>query len=276
MARVNLSQAKQITESPVGSIVLALLELAERGDVDRLNWEGYCDLAAIDAVIRSGNDLECTDILKYILLAVGVASPWNPDSIDEIAMMSLHSSERLPIAELLVNNFVNRLTSKCNFDLQEVWLNPTQYDQYLQSKYFIEYRNIYGQGQFTWAGMWSMTTSDIEIVEWIISGMGTNIEINLYKPVIADDARVYEIQSFEDWEELVKENELTTSSGDLAPDWALIAQKYDAVHLSWMGVLLAHDNLTPANEKNVIPLKYWEHEKTLWLNDCFSEIVRLA
>lgn len=272
---MRLDQAEQILESQVGSVLLALLELVERRDVDRLHWGGHCDLTAVEAAIRSGNDLEYTDLLKHILLAVEVTSPWNPDGEDEVAVMRSCASDRLPIAELLMNRFANRLASDCEFELQEMWLNPTQHERYLRSKYFVEHRNIYAQGQFTWAGMWSTTTSAPKITEWIISGIGTSEEIDCYKPVVADGARVYEIHSFGDWAKLVIDNKLNALPGILAPDWTAIARKYDAVHLSWMGLLLGHDNSTLANDWKVIPLKYWNYERTLWLNDCFSELVEL-
>lgn len=276
LARMRLCQAEQIVDSPVGSVVLALLELAEREDVARLYWEGDCDLTAVEAVIHRESELEYTDLLKHVLLAVDVTSPWNPDSEDEVEAMRLHATKRLPIAELLVSYFADRLTTDCELDLQEIWLNPTQYDKYLRSRYFVEHRNTYGQGQFTWAGMWSTTRSDPEIVEWMIQDMGVNTELNCYRPVIADGARVYEIQDFEDWVKLVNENKLGTLSGASVPDWSTIAKKYDAVHLSWMGLLLAHDGLTPARDNNIIPLRYWSRERTLWLNDCFSELVKLT
>ena len=62
------------------------------------------------------------------------------------------------------------------------------------------------------------------------------------------------------------------------PDWAAVATEYDAVHLSWCGMLTAEGRVTALPELGpdvVTMLRYWFSERTLWLADVFATPVPL-
>jgi len=181
---VGHSQAEQIANSPVGAVVLALLELGEREDaVSYFDWDGNCDPAAVESAICRASKLGYEYLLADILQVISITSPFNPDSGDEVTMMCSHASERLQIAEHLVNRFADRLTLNCQVSQQEVWLHSTHFDKYNQSEYFEEYQHIYDQGQFTWAGMRSITSTYPEITDWILKMGATIYGLDMVGPI---------------------------------------------------------------------------------------------
>ena len=89
---------------------------------------------------------------------------------------------------------------------------------------------------------------------------------------ISPQARVYEIHAASDWQRLVHDFPLAGSEdsrGGLAPDWGLVAQRWDGVHLSFAGLL----GTTYAGFERAEPgsvLWTWDREQTLWLGDVIT------
>ena len=265
--------AKQLADSPVGWMLLAQLEVRERLDVRNSDWDGRCDIIAVSAAANRVNKLDFSDIVRNIQRAVSDTSPWNSTSQIEVPMRRFCTRKRLPIANIIIDNFSKNLAANFEPDKQEIWRSKAiniNSDQ--NPKDFISH-GVYDQGQFTWASIRSLTTPNRrDILDWILTDKWNRFDQTCYKPVISKDVLVYEIHSFEDWVDLIKgsPNPASTPAEPIAPDWEAISEKYDAVHLSWMGILLAHDNLERAEAENIIPLRYWEHEQTHWLNNCID------
>lgn len=57
----------------------------------------------------------------------------------------------------------------------------------------------------------------------------------------------------------------------IEPDWAAVAQDWDAVHLSWAGYLTAEGTACDLGDGDVAMLLGWGSERTLWLNPVLSD-----
>ena len=269
--------ANQIAGSAVGSTLLAQLELRERIGARCDNWDSICDAIAVEAAVNYIKLSDFSNLVNHICRAVNDASPWNSTNTIDDPFRYSFVEKRLPIAEALIQKFYYDLTSKFELNTQEIWKSRCVNLNHKQGP--ISEKHNYGQGEFTWSCIRSITTPDsLEILDWILSARGRAVDHICYKPVVSKELIVYEIHSFDDWYHLI-ENHSNPASGPtepLEPEWESIFKKYHAVHLSWMGILLAHDNLKQAENNNVIPLRYWEHEQTHWSSDCIDEYKEIS
>lgn len=94
---------------------------------------------------------------------------------------------------------------------------------------------------------------------------------------VTDTARVHEIRTAEDWHRLCDRYPAPSDgrsdpeglASDLAPDWATVAADWDAVHLTFAGLLRAsYVSAGPAGSKTV--LWTWDFEAALWLREVFG------
>jgi len=87
------------------------------------------------------------------------------------------------------------------------------------------------------------------------------IEIEVTSP-----QRVAVVNGIEDWAELIRTHPGRQTPSGLAPDWQSIAERYDAVHLTWWGFAATFANQEATDRLGVIPTLVWDSERTLWLN----------
>lgn len=255
---------KQLADSPVGSMLMANLESQEinnrKVDQDRR----FKDTAVTLASNRI-HYMDISDLISKIQKAINDTSPWN--SANRTNVLSAHSGSRrrLPIAKAIIGKFSKSLATDFEANQQEIW-------SHTHPKNLLS-RGTYLEGQFTWTSVKSITAPTRQsILDWILNAKGNRFEQICYKLRVSKRLSTYEIHSFEDWAYLIKSNPSSTqsSTGRIAPNWDVILNKYDVVHLSWMGILLAHDNLQRAKAENIIPLSYWEHEQTHWSSNCID------
>lgn len=87
---------------------------------------------------------------------------------------------------------------------------------------------------------------------------------------VEQDARVAEIVTASDWVQLVCAHPYL--DGDrVLPNWADIAQRFDAVHFT-LPVIAAIQALSVRAGDAIIPAAYWDVETTFWLNWRFSGV----
>ena len=287
------SLAKQIATSPVGMRLLERLEYAGIGKLrpyrtgvpltrrsfvpqfrffDKLRRDRKNDLPDIGLpdIGQAINYIESTqysDIIYHIDDSVDDTSPLNPYPPPFLPVSTYMFERRILLAEKVIENYFADLTANFELDSQEIWKSQDKVPTSDQTDSITDTDFVYGEGEFTWASERSITTPDtLTHLDWILSYMGSPDEFICYKPLVNKKPTVYEIHSFDDWHQLIENNPRVPSNSTkpCTPDWGKIANKYDAVHLSWMGIILAHDNLELANRHNVIPLRYWKNEQTHW------------
>ena len=175
---------------------------------------------------------------------------------------------------------------------------------------FRAFDDVYGAGQFTWAGMWTVSDPPSEVHGDLIGAWELEPDpASRWQLPVRPDARVFEVHRPADWVRLVTtypatgrshpEWELpginqhprtldvllaidgqhgarTSIRRHLVPDWAAVAADFDGVHLSWAGFLTAEGYVSDIGDGDVALLRYWFSERTHWLHDVFTEPVPLA
>jgi hypothetical protein len=82
------------------------------------------------------------------------------------------------------------------------------------------------------------------------------------------DIRVAEIASATKWVEFVCDY-ASVSDGFVYPDWVMVAQEFDAIHVT-LPAIVAAQGFHFSTLRGVIPPAFWDVETTFWLRWCFS------
>ncbi len=240
------------------------------GNPELITHQAPLDPASVERATENAREMSYGELLETILSAADMVGPFNPDQKTNISSFLAQACERIEIAKVICNKFADHLVDDIKRNSQEVlergaWKMSVSFDGLvdLEEPSFV-YEDVYADGQLTWAALWSTDPRYTEeLVEYGAIKRGLRV-------TVPDNAHIYEIHEFEDWFYLIDSNPGNSTSKGISPSWASIAEKYDAVHLSWAGFILAHDNYDKASEQGIIPLSYWDHEGTMWLRPMFS------
>jgi hypothetical protein len=245
-------------------------------------------------------------LLSWVVSAAeDLAGPWSGRSLEELPLCYRLASERRPIAVDLSERFGRRLHHGADHDGQEWWESP-QPDGYVAKPLFTDFSHVYGNGEFAWDGLWTVTDPPPEVHDDLISAWdylsGTT---SRWRLPVRTDARVWNINGPADWVRLVETYPKVATephSGwelpgpnqhrsdieqlllvphqhavridvehHVLPDWDAVARDFDGVHLSWAGFLTTEGYVSDLSDGGVTMLRYWGSERTLWLRDVFGE-----
>ena len=291
--------------SPVGVTLLARLETrAMRPEGRALVLESTPDsvAAAVEAVER----MSFGELVEVAVLAGMLdVGPWVPQAADTAAAGYRHAHARAPIAESLDDRFATALHEPIGRQAQQWWTTRDLRVDRL-APLFRDYEQVYGAGQFSWAGLWTVTeppdVAHEQLVDaWELEGS----PISRWRLPVLPEAQVLEVHRPSDWARLVMEHpreaathqeswelpgcnqrrsELgaltavpnqraarTTMRRHLVPDWRSVAERFHGVHLSWAGFITAEGCITDLAGGDLTMLRYWFSERTHWLADVFGE-----
>lgn len=91
---------------------------------------------------------------------------------------------------------------------------------------------------------------------------------------VAKSARVFEIDGPHAWHRLCLAFPAEGQAGDVVPDWAAVAREWDAVHLSFGGLLTA-DQVRVESSQGWTEQWGWQTELAVWLRWSFDRAERL-
>jgi hypothetical protein len=287
-----------LLQAPAGVALLAELEntFGRNGGPDAVT-------TAIDAVgAMSFGEL----VAQALNGAHDIGGPWTAGAPAALAEAYAAAEARRPVAEAVVARFGPELKADLDRSVQQWWHGGLPKEGYFAQPRFRDYSMVYGNGEFTWAGLWTVSDPPIEAHEslawtWeLFPGPASRWHLP-----VRQAARIFEIGSPSDWASLVGRypkgakglhagwelpgpnqhpDEVrtlaqttgqhalrTTAFRHLLPDWGAAANDYDGVHLSWAGFLTAEGYVADLGDGSLTMLRYWGSERTLWLNDVFGE-----
>jgi hypothetical protein len=246
------------------------------------------------------------ELLSWAVSAAeDLAGPWSGNAQDELPWCYRLASQRRPIAVAISERFGQRLHEDGDREGQQWWESP-QRDGYVAKPLFGDFSHVYGNGEFAWDGLWTVTDPPSGVHDDLISAWdylsGTT---SRWRLPVRTDARVWNIDSPYDWDRLVETypkvataphsgwelpgpnqhrrdvKELLSLPHQYAvrvgverhvlPDWDAVARDFDGVHLSWAGFLTTEGYVSALPDGGVTMLRYWGSERTLWLRDVFGE-----
>ena len=193
---------------------------------------------------------------------------------------------------------------------QQWWHSNTPKERFGWPR-FVDFDDVYGSGEFTWAGLWTVTDPPAETHDELVSVWEMwPAPVSRWQLPVRSDAHVFEIHRPDDWVRLVKsyprvatgvhggwelpgrkrpgkdvrfllsvpgQNAARVEVGrHVRPDWAAVAADYDGVHLSWAGFISTEGYVCDLEDGAATMLRYWGSERPLWLANVFDDSVPLA
>ncbi len=298
---------EELLAAPVGVAVLARLEADHRPDLAWFEAPDDSDHEAVQRVaawVRSKSFGELMALTLYA--AESLAGPWVPGAPASLARCFRVAGQRRPIAEAIVSEHLRPLDAPCDLEAQQWWLGDEVADARPPRRLFMAFDHVYGNGEFTWAGLRTVTDPPAELHAELVSAWELYPgPISRWRLPVRAGARVWEIRSVRDWARLVETYPRTAmaphqgwelpgpnqhlgelrellavpgqsaarvrTGGHLLPDWAAVAEEWDGIHLTWAGFLTSEGRVWDLGGDAVTMLRYWASEQTLWLADVFGE-----
>jgi hypothetical protein len=293
--------------APVGVTWLGLLEADARDDVP---WRLIPADTHPDAVAKAAEAVRTGTLGSVLAPAINggymEVGPWIPYAAEVAATAYRGAEGRRPIAEALADRFGQELHASVDPDAQQWWHSDHRAEGFFAKPRFQAFDEVYGAGQFTQAGVWTVSDPPPETHADLAGAW--EIEpgpVSRWRLPVRPGARVLEIHRPDDWVSLVARypasarpnqecwelpgpnNPLgglsalmavpgqraarTSIRRHLVPDWGRLAHDYDGVHLSWAGFLTSEGFVSDLDGGDVAMLRYWFSERTHWLNDVFGE-----
>mgnify|MGYP001202576723 CR=1 FL=1 len=297
-----------LLDAPLGVSVLLALESRVRSP-DAIGWvQQGTSPTSVDAAVELVEQLSLGEFLELsVLTGYLFVGPWSGGAAATVAGAYRHALDRRPIAEAITARFGTALHQPIDLERQQWWSTEGDW-QAGMAPLFVDYERVYEPGQFTWAGLWTVSEPPVQVVNellaaWEMSDFGQTCIVDL---PVRSVARVFEINRPEDWARLVRAHprQATNRLGGwelpginqrraeltellavprqratrtairrhLVPDWRSVASEFDGVHLSWAGWLTSDGSISDLGGGDVAMLRFWFSERAHWLRDVFGDI----
>jgi len=301
---------ESLIAAPVGVALLAILEGRVRRDAPPSDVLVDSDGGAVSAAVEVLAEMSWGSLLSVAVeAALFQVGPWMSESPANLAAAYRHAEDRRPIAVAISEKFGRALHAPLDLAVQQWWHSGSPDVGFFARPRFRRFDDVYGAGQFTWAGMWTVSDPPREVHRELISAWELEPDpVSRWELPIRRDARVFEVHRPADWVRLVTSypaagrdhpewelpgynqdrselEELLAVDGQhgarisirrhLVPDWAAVAANFDGVHLSWAGFMTTEGYVSDLGEGDVALLRYWFSERTHWVRDVFGEPVPL-
>lgn len=194
-------------ESPAGVALLAVLEASEQATVSQ--WEPPPD-SSPDAVSAAVDSVRSMTFGRLCSVAVdsarSVAGPWSAGAPALVALAYRFASDRRAIAAAIGERFHTELHAPMDPSEQQWWMSAPRTDEIgSPGPLFRDFGAVYGNGEFTWAGLWTVSDpADAAHDELIDTWELYPGPVGRWRLPVRADARVYEIHRPEDWVALVE------------------------------------------------------------------------
>jgi hypothetical protein len=271
--------------------LLAALEARERSDVSWFESPVDSSPAAVEAAVRAVGSMSFGDLCAVAVdAAESLVGPWVSRAAEAAAAAYRCADARRPIAAAIGERFDRELHAPMDPAGQQWWTSATRGDPATdRRRLFQNYREVYGNGEFTWAGLWTVTDPPPEVHDDLVSVWEIFPgPISRWRLPVDPGARVYEVHRPHDWLALVTahpmeamrphggwelpgSNQSIEKSGlldlpqqkaavrDLAthvlPDWSSVATSFDGIHLSWAGFITTEGYVITADDGKVTMLR---------------------
>ena len=294
-----------VLASPLGVTLLSVLEAGRDRDAGWSRSSPTSTPGAVDAAVDAVGSMSFGELVDAAVYAGVIESgPWISDAPAKIASAYRYAEARTPIAEAVNDRFGEALHAPLDRAAQQWWTDGSSWFEPLVPL-FRKFDDVYGAGQFTWAGLWSVTDPPPEAHAQMAAAWEYETgPVSRWSLPVRPEARVFEVHRPEDWAQLVTQHprggkphpewELpginqhhshvsslldvpgqralrTTIGRHVVPDWRSVAGHHDGVHLSWAGFITAEGCITDLGNGDVTMLRYWFSERTHWLADVFDE-----
>jgi len=188
--------------APVGAGLLAALEERARSDVATSASPPRSDHAAVDTVAAGMSwGALLSAAVETGLLRVG---PWMSESPENLAEAYRQAGARRPLAHVLAERFGSALHAPLDVSMQQRWHSGSPDVEFFRRPRFRRFDDVYEAGQFTFAGLWTVSDPPPEVHRDLISAWELDPEpVTRWHLPVQRDVRLWEIHRPADWVLLV-------------------------------------------------------------------------
>jgi hypothetical protein len=292
-------------ESPGGVVLLQAIETKALGSTEPTLAPIECTPQRIAAAVDWVNTVSLGTFLSTVIATVNSeVGPWTPGAAEAASTAYRQREERWPIAAAIADRFGATLSREMDPSTQQWWIPAyPQVGTAPIDRLFRDYESVYANGEFTDAGLWTVTDPPVETHDDLVDAWELYPSpISRWWVSVAMSPRVFEIRQPDDWMKLVTSypsvvghgrhswelspwrsglvasrtrtgrNDANRHAPDLImPNWTSVAESYDAVHLTWGGLITTDGNVCSLGPDGYTMLRYWTTERTLWLSDPLGE-----
>lgn len=290
-----------------GALDVELLEDIHDLDVDLSDTSD----ATIERAVALVRGAEFFDLMAIaVQAAMQIAGPHSTESPWRVARALRQAPARRPIAEAIVERFGTELEAPLQRPDQQ-WWNLFELGDHNVVRPLGRRPHPGGHwAWFTAPANWFFTINPAPTLLREAAGEAWDADsddFTRWNLTVAPAARILEIHRPDDWAALVTAHPCDTRTGNyegweiasddpthrynldeftglphqrstrwgvqrfLEPDWASVAEHWDAVHLSWAGFLTTEGTTIDLGPGEVAMLRSWGSERTIWLNPVLSD-----
>jgi hypothetical protein len=286
------SFVESLLAAPAGVALLARLEVEERDDV---SWFKAPKDSNHDAVRRAGVLVSKMSFGNLLAMAVSsaefLAGPWSGEALLSLPYLYECAPQRRLIAEAVSEHFESRLHQGADLDAQQWWYVSHAAEGYFGHPLFRNLSEVYGNGEFTRSGLWTVSDPPLEVNDDLFSAWDfSRMPVTRWHLPIHAGVRLWNVDRPGDWMRLVeaypkvatrahsgwelsgpnqypsdskmlrsieKQNAVRISvDRHVLPDWEAVAHDFDGVHLSWAGFLTTEGFVSDLSAGGVTMLRY--------------------
>lgn len=267
---------------PVGAVLLAHLEGSQLGDPWLQDKTRQPTNQSIQQACDAVAQMSFGDLGAVCMLAAEMTDPWTTDNKTVLQHARRNVDALRPVAYAIEERFGPQLHRPPDLTDQRWYFGAN--GPAGMAPLFRYLDTVYSNGELSWGALRTcaeLSTEMLELLRAEFPGPHTRWRLAVNRP-----ARIYEIHRPEDWHRLCRRYPRHSDSlalwplgddgasgplgGHIGPQWSLVAETYDAVHLSWAG-LLTSEGCIVRSDGVVTMLRCWLMEQTLWLRDCFGD-----
>jgi len=209
-----------LVAAPAGAALLALLEGRARRDVPAWVVPVDSDRGAVAAAADAVSEVSLGSLLAVAVDAAAFRiGPWIADAPAVLAAAQRCAEDRRAIAEAIAARFGAVLHRPMDPTAQQWWHSGSPAVEVHARPRFRSFDAVYGAGQFTWGGMWTVSDPPAEVHGDLIGAWELEPDpASRWQLPVRPDARVIEVHRPADWVRLV-----TTypAIGRPHPEWEL-------------------------------------------------------
>ena len=162
--------AEDLLRAPAGVALLARLEIEQRADQP---WFKSPTASDHEAVRRAATNIGEVSFAKLLSMATWSAEfwagPWSGQALSSLPYLYKDALSRRPIAEAVADRFSLQLHRAIDLNAQQWWHEDTKDMKSAIDPCFTDYSHVYGNGEFTWSGLWTVTDPPPEVHDDLIS-----------------------------------------------------------------------------------------------------------
>jgi hypothetical protein len=184
--------------APVGAALLAGLEARERDDVQWFDMPNDSLPEAVEAAVATVRTMPFGGLCSITLSSASSVGPWIEGAPEAAAAAYRWAEARRPIAAAIADRFDADLHARMDPIGQQWWTSPGLGGPRL-APLFQRYSHVYENGEFTWAGLWTVTDPPVETHDELVDAWELWQPIGRWHLPVNENVRVFEVHRPDDW-----------------------------------------------------------------------------